>query len=91
MRRTILLRPCVALLVFAACVIECRSVAAQSDSSVELVVSSGRALRVVLTDNTTIHRVGQTVTGRLVEPAYVSRPDRAFRWHGGPGADHETH
>jgi hypothetical protein len=55
----------------AACLVECRTVAAQSDLSVELVVPSGRPLRVMLTDNTTVHRVGQTVTGRLIEPVYA--------------------
>ncbi|MGH9422628.1 MAG: hypothetical protein ACRD3J_21815 [Thermoanaerobaculia bacterium] len=41
------------------------------DSSVALTVPSGRALRVVLTDSTTVHRVGQVVVGRLAEPVYA--------------------
>src|SRR5262249_54871562 len=50
---------------------DCRMAAAQSDPGIELVVSSGRAMRVMLTDGTTVHRVGQTVTGRLIEPVYA--------------------
>jgi len=70
MRGTLTVRAPVAL-VAAMCLFECRTVAAQSDPSVELIVSSGRAMRVMLTDSTTVHRVGQTVTGRLVEPVYA--------------------
>jgi len=45
--------------------------AAAQTSAVELVVPRGRALRVILTESTTVHRVGQIVTGRLVEPVYA--------------------
>jgi hypothetical protein len=44
---------------------------AQDDESVSLTVPTGRALRVALTENTTVHRVGQTVTGELIEPVYA--------------------
>src|SRR5690348_3527432 len=47
------------------------SAIAQTAPSVELVVPTGRALRVTLTDNTTLHRVGQRVTGRVTEPVYA--------------------
>jgi len=55
----------------AACLLDCRLALGQTDGSVPLVVPSGRALRVMLTDNTTVHRVGQTVTAQLVEPVYA--------------------
>src|SRR5436190_14640929 len=44
---------------------------AQSDSTVELIVTRGRPLRVALATDTTVKRVGQTVTGTLVEPIYA--------------------
>lgn len=44
---------------------------AQDDAHVSLTVPTGRALRVALTDNTTVHRVGQVVTAELVEPVYA--------------------
>src|SRR5215471_2977616 len=68
---TLPVRALVALCAAAACLFECRTAAAQSDPGVELIVSSGRAMRVMLTDSTTVHRVGQTVTGQLVEPVYA--------------------
>jgi len=71
MRRSFLIRPCIVLFMTAGWLIVSRSVSAQSDPGVELVVSSGRALRVMLSDDITVHSVGQTVTGRLIEPAYA--------------------
>jgi hypothetical protein len=44
---------------------------AQSDSTVELIVPRGRPLRIALANDTTVKRVGQTVTGTLVEPVYA--------------------
>jgi len=44
---------------------------AQSDSTVELIVPRGRPLRVALATDTTVKKVGQTVTGTLVEPVYA--------------------
>jgi hypothetical protein len=44
---------------------------AQSDSTVELIVPRGRPLRVALATDTTVKKVGQTVTGTLVEPIYA--------------------
>src|SRR5262245_65398628 len=44
---------------------------AQSDSTVELTVPKGRPLRVALAHDTTVKRVGQTVTGTLTEPVYA--------------------
>lgn len=70
MTRIIPARPLVAVVTAAACLLQCRFVAAQSEATVELVVPSGRALRVMLTDNTTVHRVGQAVTARVIEPVY---------------------
>ncbi len=46
------------------------SAAAQSDA-VDLVVESGRPLRVALADSATVRRVGQRVTGTVVEPVYA--------------------
>src|SRR5581483_1157732 len=48
-----------------------RAATAQTAPSVALVLPTGRALRVTLTDSTTLHRVGQRVTGRVVEPVYA--------------------
>src|SRR5215471_11048604 len=61
----------IAVAVAAACLCDNRLALAQGDASIPLVVPSGRALRVMLTDNTTVHRVGQTVTAQLVEPVYA--------------------
>jgi hypothetical protein len=44
---------------------------AQSDPTVELIVPRGRPLRVALATDSTVKRVGQTVTGTLVEPVYA--------------------
>ena len=44
---------------------------AQSDSTVELIVPRGRPLRVALATDTTVKKVGQMVTGTLVEPIYA--------------------
>ena len=44
---------------------------AQSDSTVELIVPRGRPLRVALANDTTVHQVGQVLTGTLVEPVYA--------------------
>jgi len=44
---------------------------AQSAPGVELVVETGRPLRVVLSDTSTVKRVGQIVTATLVEPVYA--------------------
>jgi len=44
---------------------------AQSDSAVELTVPKGRPLRVALSHDTAVKRVGQTVTGTLTEPVYA--------------------
>jgi hypothetical protein len=49
----------------------CPSARAQSEPGVELVVESGRPLRVVLSDTSTVKRVGQTVTATLIEPVYA--------------------
>src|SRR6476469_511030 len=73
---SISMRSVVAVGAAAACLLDCAVVAAQSatprsDDRVDLVVPSGRALRVMLVDSTTVHRVGQTVTGRLIEPVYA--------------------
>ena len=48
-----------------------RPALAQSDSTVELIVPKGRPLRVALARDTTVKRVGQTITGTLVEPVYA--------------------
>ena len=46
--------------------------AAQSASeAVDLVVKAGRPLRVALNQRTRVERVGQTITGTLVEPVYA--------------------
>jgi hypothetical protein len=42
-----------------------------SEDRVELVVAAGRPLRVALTDTATVSRVGQLVSGTLVEPVYA--------------------
>src|SRR5262249_46874026 len=44
---------------------------AQSDSTVELIVPRGRPLRVALARDATVKKVGQDVTGTLVEPVYA--------------------
>jgi len=56
--------------VAAACLVHGRSAIAQTDPGVELVLPTGRPLRVTLTDNTTVHKVGQTVTARVTEAVY---------------------
>lgn len=61
----------VAVLAAASCLLECRAAAAQSDTDVDLVVPSGHARRVLLTETTTVHGVGQIVTARLIEPVYA--------------------
>ncbi len=48
-----------------------RPVVAQAAEQVELVVRTGRVLRVQLTETTTVHHVGQIVHATLVEPVYV--------------------
>src|SRR5689334_14143544 len=58
-------------ILLAALLLTCGTAAAQTDPTVPLTVPSGRALRVVLTDDTTVHRVGQVVTAELVEPVYA--------------------
>jgi hypothetical protein len=67
---------------------DARLALAQSDASVSLIVPSGRALRVALRENTTVHRIGQVVTAQLVEPVYAY--DRVVLPVGRPGADHEA-
>ena len=47
------------------------SAAAQDVATVDLVLQSGRSLRVALDHRIAIHQVGQTITGTLVEPIYV--------------------
>ena len=42
-----------------------------SDRTVDLVLGSGRTLRVALDHRITVHRAGQTFTGTLIEPVYV--------------------
>ena len=59
------------VVVFAALLTSAQGLLAQTTDGVELVVPSGRALRVMLTDNTTVHRVGQIVTARVIEPVYA--------------------
>jgi hypothetical protein len=44
---------------------------AQSDTTIKLIVPRGRPLRVALATDTTVKKVGQTVTGTLVEPVYA--------------------
>lgn len=44
---------------------------AQDTSTIDLILRSGRSLRVALDRRVTIHRVGQTVTGTLIERVYV--------------------
>jgi hypothetical protein len=44
---------------------------AQDEGSVELVLQSGRSMRVALDHRVAIHQVGQQVAGTLVEPVYV--------------------
>ena len=61
----------VAMLAVAMSLVVCGRASAQADETVALTVPTGRALRVELTENTTVHRVGQTVTGRLMEPVYA--------------------
>jgi len=46
-------------------------VRAQSTDAIELVVQSGRPIRVALTDSVTVKRVGQNVAATTVEPIYV--------------------
>jgi hypothetical protein len=65
------LRVVAAVVVAVASLSDARLALAQSDASVSLTVPSGRALRVVLTENTTVHRIGQVVTAQLVEPVYA--------------------
>src|SRR5215471_2360773 len=48
-----------------------RPASAQSDSTIELTIPKGRPLRVALAHDTTVKRVGQTVTGKLTEPVYA--------------------
>jgi hypothetical protein len=51
-----------------------RPALAQTDEAaptVELVVSAGRSLKVSLDNRFTVKRVGQTITGTLVEPVYA--------------------
>src|SRR5258708_3242529 len=43
----------------------------QSDSPVGLIVPGGRPLRVALATDSTVKKVGQMVTGTLVEPIYA--------------------
>ena len=90
MRRSFLIRLRIVLFMTAGLLIVSSRLSAQSDPGVELVVSSGRALRVMLSDDITIHSVGQTVTGRLIEPAYAY--DRIVLPVGTVvRADHEAH
>jgi hypothetical protein len=42
-----------------------------TDSTVELVLQAGRPLQVALDKRVTVHRVGQPITGTLVQPVYV--------------------
>jgi hypothetical protein len=44
---------------------------AQDAASVDLVLKSGRSMRVALDHRVAIHKVGQPVAGTLVEPVYV--------------------
>jgi hypothetical protein len=70
MQRAYRLRVVVALAAVA-CFMHARVANAQSVESVSLTVPSGRALHVVLTENTTVHRVGQVVMAQLLEPVYA--------------------
>src|SRR5205809_1054852 len=45
--------------------------AAQSDDRVELLVRAGTPLRVALDETVAVKRVGQVVSGTLVEPLYA--------------------
>ena len=63
--------PAAAAMALASSLLVCPSARAQSDPGVELVVETGRPLRVVLSDTATVKRVGQTVTATLVEPVYA--------------------
>lgn len=48
-----------------------RGAAAQDVPTVDLVLRSGRSLRVALDQRVAIHHTGQPITGTLVEPVYV--------------------
>jgi hypothetical protein len=61
----------IVIVVVATSLAVCGRASAQTDETVSLSVPTGRALRVALTENTTVHRVGQTVTGQLTEPVYA--------------------
>lgn len=45
--------------------------ASQDAQTVDLVLRSGRALRVALDHRVTIHQAGQSISGTLIEPVYV--------------------
>jgi len=47
------------------------TVRAQSTDAIDLIVQSGRPIRVALAESVTVKRVGQTVTATTVEPVYV--------------------
>ena len=47
------------------------SAAAQDAATVDLVLASGRSLRVALDRRVAIHHAGQTITGTLMEPVYA--------------------
>jgi hypothetical protein len=64
-------RSIVAALTLVGTVTLCHPARAQSDLGVELVVETGRPLRVVLSDTSMVKRVGQIVTATLVEPVYA--------------------
>ena len=59
------------LLLLSAVVSAPRIVGAQDAQTVDLVLRSGRSLRVALDRRVTIHQTGQTITGTLMEPVYV--------------------
>jgi len=48
-----------------------QNVSAQDRQTIDLVLQSGRSLRVALDRRVAVHQTGQTITGTLVEPVYV--------------------
>ena len=47
------------------------AVCQSNDPTVELVLQAGRPIQVALDKHVTVHRVGQLITGTLVQPVYV--------------------
>src|SRR5215831_9611103 len=65
-------RPVTACLCFAASLCPAAPALAQAQpETITLELSAGRTLRVALDHRVTVHKVGQPITGTLVEPVYV--------------------